>query len=77
MTLIILSTSSFQVNETNFVPAVISTPLSRIFLSKLSITGKVSSAFYCGKLSLAKGTENFISTSLLNLFISIPRNSPD
>ena len=47
------------------------------FFSNFSITEKVALISNCGKISLAKGTTNFLYASLPNLPIILPRNSPD
>ena len=48
--------------------------LTRIFLSKLSITDEVVFVANCGKILFAAGTSNLISASLSNLPVILPRN---
>ena len=63
-------------NKVNPFPApTASCPL--IFLSNLSITDEVALVAYCGKIFLIKGTANFVSASLPDLSIILPRDPPD
>ena len=63
-------------NKVNPFPALTAShPL--ISLSNLSITDEVALVANCGKICLTKGTTNFVSASLPDLPITLPRNLPD
>ena len=57
--------------------AALMTPCPLIFLSKLSVADEVALDANCGKISLAKGAQNFNSAFLPKLHISLARSRPD
>ena len=57
--------------------AALMTPCPLIFLSKLSIADEVALGANCGKISLAKGTQNFNGAFLPKLQNLLPRSRLD
>ena len=68
--------SSFQMNKLNLFP-VLMAPLRLIFLSNLSNIDEVALVANLGKAPLARRIGRFISASLPNLPITLPRNLSD
>ena len=73
---IISSISSFEMTKVNPFSALMASH-SLIFLSNLSIADEVALVANFGKTPFAKGTTIFVSVSLPNLPIILPRNPPD